>query len=66
MKYLRHILFNVQDVYYEGIHVFGGLSECLHNETCTISFVHFDIINKKTDRLTSEPYLIKYYIFLIP
>ena len=33
MKYLRHILFNVQDVYYEGIHVFGGLSECLHNET---------------------------------
>ncbi len=36
------------------IHVFRGLSECLHNETCNISFVQSDIINLNADLLTPE------------
>ena len=36
------------------LHVFGGLSECLHNETCNISFVQSDSIKEKADLLTPE------------
>ena len=36
------------------IHAFRGLSECLHNETCNISFVQSASINLNADLLTPE------------
>ena len=41
------------------IHAFRGLSECLHNETCNISFVQSASINLNADLLTPESYYIK-------
>ena len=38
------------------IHAFRGLSECLHNETCNISFVQSASINLNADLLTPESY----------
>ncbi len=36
------------------IHAFRGLSECLHNETCNISFVQSASINLNADFLICE------------
>ena len=41
------------------IHAFRGLSECLHNETCNISFVQSASINLNGDLLTPESYYKK-------
>ena len=41
------------------IHAFRGLSECLHNETCNISFVQSASINLNADLLTPESYYKK-------